>query len=278
MKLIKKYPSILNWLDPKFSLTQLSAIKSSNLSQSEIYNLLKYKYSKNKFNTFIDSINKKIDLGFNIICPLDEEYSYKLNFVFNKPTPLIYKGNLYPQKKILTVVGSRKVSQLTKDWMHSEFSNFLKDNKDIVIASGGAYGVDQLAHKISLLNGGITYCVLPTGVNNVYPKNLRPICRSIIDEGGAVLSPFPPNFPVYKSNFYYRNRVLVLISDFVFVVEARRRSGTMMTAGLAAEYGVNLVTLPQIPTSNFMGNIDLINSGHSMIQTSEDLKGLTAIS
>ena len=144
-------------------------------------------------------------------------------------------------------------------------------NKKITTFSGGAYGVDQMAHKVSLLAEVPTICFLPTGVNTCYPKTLKPLAKQIMDCGGAVVSPFPPDFPIFKSNFYFRNKILVLLSDLILIAEARRRSGTGMTANMAVSSGKPMVVLPQAAIKNCLGSLDLIDSGLPIVRCKKDL-------
>ena len=272
MKLLKKYPSLLNWLKPKLSIEILKCLSLENKQSELLIGSVLKTFAKKEVLNLLNSVEMALEGGYRIICPLNPSYPYSLSYNFLYPTPLLVKGVLYPNKKTISVVGSRNCSQLSKKWMSTEFKKFIKSKDNLVIASGGAYGIDQFAHSLSIQSEIPTYCILPTGINNIYPSNLIPLCEQIIETKGAVVSPFPPDFPVYKSNFHFRNRILVLLSDYVFVVEARRRSGSMMTASLSSEYGVPLVTLPQPPVNEFMGNLDLIERGVPFVCSSKDLE------
>jgi len=274
MQILKKYISILNWVKPQYTLAELINIKSC----SEQYELLIKFLSPEKrrsLKLILQSIDKAMGNGYEIICPTNTGYPSDLQKVFNRPTPLMYKGSLKLSSFNIGVVGSRRPQITTNDWLKSELYDVLcelkKEGAQINILSGGAYGVDQMAHKVSLLAGIPTICFLPTGVNECYPKTLEPLAKKILDNGGAVVSPFPPNFPIFKSNFYFRNKILVLLSDLVLIAEARRRSGTIMTANMAVSSGKSTVVLPQAAIKNCLGSLDLIESGVPIIRGKKDL-------
>lgn len=274
MQILKKYISILNWVQPQYTLAELIKIKNFNDKFDQIIKFLPTEKHRS-LKLILQSIDRALESGFKIICPTDINYPPDLQKVFNRPTPLMYKGDFKLSRFNIGVVGSRRPQLTTCDWLKSELYDVLcelkKTNNHINIFSGGAYGVDQMAHKVSLLAGVPTICFLPTGVNHCYPKTLEPLADKILDNGGAVVSPFPPDFPIFKSNFYYRNKILVLLSDLILIAEARRRSGTIMTANMAVSSGKSTVVLPQAAIKNCLGSLDLIESGVPIIRCKKDL-------
>ncbi|MCB0356033.1 MAG: DNA-protecting protein DprA [Bdellovibrionales bacterium] len=176
----------------------------------------------------------------------------------------------------LAVVGSRNTSSSSIDWMRSELSQFIVENK-VVISSGGARGVDQEAHRITIANNKPTICFLPSGLAKVYPPSLIHWLESIIDNGGVIVSQFSPFTPIYKSHFHYRNELIAALSCATLVVEANMRSGSMMTARYAIDMGKEVSTLPCSPVNcSGKGNLKLLQDGAQLIVSNEDLQVLWA--
>jgi len=274
MTFLKNNISILNWVDTKFNLERLIDLKEDEDELNKVIQSLS-KQKQDELKKLCKSIKNSLQHDYKLICVTGEQYPEPLKRVFSCPVPLMYKGSLNLESYTIGVVGSRKPQETTTEWLQTELHEALMQlkntNKSIHVFSGGAYGVDQLAHKVSLLSGVATTCFLPTGVNQCYPKSLIPLTDNIIANGGAIISPFPPDFPIYKSNFYFRNKILVLLSDFMFIAEARRRSGTIMTANMALSSGKPMVALPQAPIKNCLGSIDLIESGVPLVRCQKDL-------
>ncbi len=277
MDTLLQYISILNWIEPRFTLSELRHLKFDNIrfSDKKLKKLFLKPESLTDLYRLCDDIESSLKRGVNLLCCLDPSFPLALTQNIKHPCPIMLRGRLNFQAINLSVVGSRKPNRNSLDWLEGPFLQSLKfmkkNGKDINIMSGGAYGIDQKAHQMSLLSGVTTTCFLPSGINQCYPHNLEPMLHQIEEEGGCVLTPFPPNYPLFKSNFFYRNRILVLLSDIVFVVEARRRSGTMMTSNLAAKYGRTIIALPQPPHTSCMGGLDLIDSGAPMVRSKEDM-------
>jgi DNA processing protein len=159
----------------------------------------------------------------------------------------------------------------TRMWMQRELGRFLRAGGAAVV-SGGARGVDQWAHRLCMDEGLPTLCVLPSGLLNPYPPGNQEFWERVVEGGGALLSTFPLREPMRKHHFHTRNRWIVGFSPAVFVVEANRRSGSAMTAGLAREEGREVCTLPVFPHSEQgLGNLDLIGGGATMVRDHEDL-------
>ncbi len=272
MELFKKYPSLLNWISPALNLDQLLKIQASNQSIAEMeLTKINSNFTETNIKALAVQVKKSLQQGADLICPLHQSYPKKMKFVFLSPTPLLVQG-VWPLNALaFSVVGSRKITTDTKFWMRGELGSYLGKNKNLKIVSGGAYGVDQEAHNVALIHGVPTVCIVPAGINNIYPSNLKRLANKILLEQGTVIFPFPPDFPIYRSNFYYRNRILVLLSDCILVAQAQRRSGSMMTATLASEYGVPLYTLPQAPRKGNFGCLDLIEKGVPFLKDQSDL-------
>src|SRR5690606_30260774 len=130
----------------------------------------------------------------------------------------------------------------------------------IGVVSGGARGVDQWAHRLAVDYGNPTVCVLPTGILNPYPSGNESLWRAILEGGGCMLSTFALDEPLRKWAFHARNRWIAGLARVCFVAEANRRSGSLLTANLAACEGREVCTLPVFPLNGQgLANLDLIS-------------------
>ena len=160
-----------------------------------------------------------------------------------KPVPyvLFYKGNIQLlNKKIIWIVGSRKINNFIKVWLE-KFFDFLKD-KDVVIVSGLADGTDTYAHKLSLKYGIPTIAVLWFGFKQGLNSYQRELINKISDRG-LVLSEFKLDQSGTKWTFPQRNRIIAGLSDFMFVPQAAEKSWTLITVNKAIEYWIEVYSL-----------------------------------
>ena len=153
-------------------------------------------------------------------------------------------------------------------------SKFAKDlvYQDITIASGMAVGIDTVSHKTTLEERGKTIAILGNGLENVFPKENIQLFHQIINQGGLVISEYPPNEKANSNRFLERNRIVSGISLGILVVEAAYRSGTSVTAKLAMEQGRKVFALPhEICDLHGVGTNKLIQKGAKIITTVEDI-------
>ena len=161
------------------------------------------------------------------------------------------KGEILEEDSLsLAIVGSRKATAYGK-WACEKFSRELVD-LGVTIVSGLAAGIDTVAHKTAVNNGGRTIGVLGNGIDIVYPKKNISLFEKIV-ENGAVISEFPLGTPPLPYNFPQRNRIISGLSMGVIVIEAQEKSGSLITAHHALEQGKEVFALP--------GNINSIYSG-----------------
>jgi len=172
----------------------------------------------------------------------------------------------------LSVVGSRKIHPLTQQWIEHELSCFVSLKPDVVLVSGGAEGVDQCVHLLSIKKQRPTIVILPCGLNQIFPISLRNIIHHVLQNGGCILSEFESYQTVRKSYFFFRNRLIAALSSIIFVVQAERKSGTFLTVHHALQNGRCVITLPAHPMmSEFSGNRHLIKEGAFFVCDKNDL-------
>lgn len=216
-------------------------------------------------------VEKKLEEFRNFITFEDRRYPEKLKSSFTPPPVLFYAGNpdILDEENSLAVVGSRKATQYGLKLAES-FSRELSE-AGLCIASGMAVGIDGAAHRGSLQSTGKTIAVLGSGIDVIYPKSNRELFFSIIRHG-CVVSEFLPGTPPMKQNFPRRNRIIVGLSKAVLVVEATRKSGSLITARLALENGRDVFAIPgDINKRSSEGTNWLIQNGAKLISSVEDI-------
>ena len=188
-------------------------------------------------------IDALADIGGSIMTPVDEDYPPLLKHVDDRPQVLSVLGHrALCRKKMIAVVGTRFMSPhgelITTEWT-KEFGK-----AGFLVVSGLARGIDAAAHKASSDFGGLA--VLPGGVDVVYPKENRNLYEALI-KNGAVLSEMPLGMPPTTYHFPKRNRIVAAMARATVIIEAARKSGALITAKLAFDYGRELFAVPGSP-------------------------------
>ena len=214
---------------------------------------------------------------FCISC-FDEEFPEKLKHIHDVPFQLFYKGDL-PGKneRIVAVVGARMCSGYGKS-KTLELCELLGNNGFSVV-SGMAMGIDSYAHEGALNANGKTYAVLGCGVDVCYPSKNQSLYKQIINTG-CVMSEFAPKVHPQPEFFPRRNRIISGMADAVILIEAKERSGSLITANLALEQGKDIFALPgRISDPLSYGTNKIISQGAGIIVSFEklvdDIKDLT---
>jgi DNA processing protein len=153
---------------------------------------------------------------------------------------LFYSGNLELLKcQKIAIVGSRKALPYTKQIV-AQLSQKLS-NAGVVVVSGGAMGIDGVAHKSSYPN---TIAVMANGLDIIYPKVNTDIISKIYNESGLALSEYKEGIKATRYSFVVRNRIVVALSDSILIAQADLKSGTMRSAEIAIEQGKKIYVLP----------------------------------
>lgn len=215
------------------------------------------------------SVEKNIKFAY----PGHPDYPSSLIESLNYSPLLSYIGKPLNQYKqpLLAVVGSRHPNQEALDWMDSVLAPFIKQ-KHLACVSGGARGIDQHSHNISIRNKVPTIAFLPTGFKHIYPSSFIPYVKAIKESDGSVVSLFSPDTDLRKYNFHKRNFLIAALSSHVFMVLGQKKSGSLLTAKLAIQLNKEVSSLPQSPCSIFSGNLDLIKEGAQILSNIEDLQ------
>lgn len=225
------------------------------------------------WNAFLEEVKQELSQGRQLLYPghtFYPPYFWELEeipFVLHLEGAPIWMG-----LGGLGVVGSREPSRESLQWMEEHLSAFLQKTPCFTV-SGGARGVDQAVHRISLRSKAPTVVFVPSGLNQLYPDSLYEIREHILADGGALVSEFDPNQKMAKHHFAQRNRLIAGLGELTLVIEARRRSGTLLTAREAIDQGRTLLVLPTHPLDHGgQGGLDLLCEGAAPIRDAEDLK------
>lgn len=200
----------------------------------------------------------------------DERYPSILKEIVDAPLLLFVRGNvellLQPQ---LALVGTRNPTN-TGRALAEQFASRLSQ-VGFVITSGLALGIDGACHRGALSAGGKTIAVCGTGLSHTYPRSHYRLAEEIIAKG-AVISEFPPDTPPKAKYFPMRNRIISGLSLGVLVIEAALKSGSLITARLAAEQGREVFALPgSIHNPLARGCHHLIQQGAKLVEMAEDI-------
>ena len=187
-------------------------------------------------------INKEQERGIRYISKTDKEFPEKLFELHDCPKGIYVRGELPdPKKKTVAIVGARMCTPYGRATA-SYFARVLAAN-DVQIISGLALGIDGAAHEGALLAGGKTFAVLAGGVDICYPRSNIEIYEQMRKNGGLI-SEESCGHPPLRRLFPKRNRIISALSDIVLVVEARSKSGSLITADFAAEQGRDIFAIP----------------------------------
>ncbi|TNG01809.1 MAG: DNA-protecting protein DprA [Gammaproteobacteria bacterium] len=200
----------------------------------------------------------------------DTDYPGLLKSTENPPPLLFVNGDRGVLAKLqLAIVGSRNPSANGLETAH-DFAGFLA-KADLVITSGMALGIDAASHYGALDAGGQTIAVAGTGLDRVYPARHRELAHRIA-ENGALISEFPPGTRPLPQNFPQRNRIISGLSLGVLVVEAAKKSGSLITAYKALEQSREVFAIPgSIHNPLARGCHQLIREGAKLVETGQDV-------
>ena len=199
----------------------------------------------------------------------DSNFPDRLRKLSGMPKKLYYIGNLPdPKKPAAAVVGARMCSPYGRCQAFKYARTMASYGVQII--SGMARGIDAYGHIGALKAGGNTYAVLGCGVNVCYPRTNQKLYENILSHGG-IISEYPPETEPIAQLFPARNRIISALSDMVVIVEAKERSGSLITADFALEQGKDIYAVPgRVTDSLSMGCNNLIRQGAGIINSVED--------
>ncbi len=219
-----------------------------------------------------EELERVKELGGDILVLDDGSYPAYLREIADPPITLYVRGAWQEcfDQPCVAVIGSRMCSTYGKNAAEMLARDLA--SRGICVVSGLARGIDTAAHRGAISGGGRTVAVLGTGLDSIYPKENEKLVEEIIASGGAVATQFPLGTPPLKDNFPYRNRIISGLSLGVLIVEASERSGSLITARLAAEQGREVMAVPgNITSGKSYGTNYLIKAGAKLVQQWQDV-------
>lgn len=199
------------------------------------------------------------------------DYPYLLSQIYSPPKKLYVLGNAQIlREKSIAIVGCRNASNYGKSVARDLAYNLGKEN--IITVSGLARGIDTYCHIGSVKANARTIAVLAHGLDMIYPKENRNLAIKILNLGGALVSEYKIGEKPLKQNFPARNRIISGLSETTVVVEAKKESGSLITANFALNEGRNVFAVPgNVNSKNSEGTNELIKNGANALTSYCDL-------
>ena len=229
------------------------------------------KIAGRKFSSDPEEVLKILEkTGARLIPYGDPSYPSPLTEIHDPPFLLYAKGREIPTGlTFIAVVGSRNPTHYGSGAARELGQGLAR--RGVGVVSGMARGIDAAAHWGCMEGLGFTAAVIGTGIDIVYPASNRKLCEKIIQKG-VVLSEFPPGTPPEPKNFPIRNRIISGLSRGVLVVEATRKSGSLITAASALDQGRDVFAVPgSINSFKSTGCHFLIKQGAGLVENADDV-------
>lgn len=201
---------------------------------------------------------------------IDEDYPPSLKEIHSPPVVLFYKGDWkLTKRRRLAIVGSRRASAYGEQVLAVLLPALVA--KNVTIVSGLAAGIDQYAHQQTIRLKGDTIAVIGTGLDVYYPSQNQHLQQHMLDKQ-LVISEYPLGKKPHRSHFPMRNRIIAGLCQGTLVVEAKERSGSLITANLALQENREVFAVPgSILTTASSGTNHLIRAGAKLVMTADDI-------
>ncbi|MBR2240923.1 MAG: DNA-processing protein DprA [Clostridia bacterium] len=233
-----------------------------------IEEILNEEYRKN-IEKYIEYMRKN---NIIMITINDKLYPNKLKELYDKPVVLFAKGNInLMNNNCVAIVGSRECTEYGKNEAQKLSYELAKNNMCIV--SGLARGIDKYAHIGAIKAKGNTIAVIGNGLDNIYPYENQKLAERIIENNGLIVTEYIVGTKPDKINFPARNRIISGLSDGIVVVEAKEKSGALITADFGLEQGKEIFAVPgNINCQNSVGTNRLIQDGANIVISYKDIE------
>ena len=199
------------------------------------------------------------------------DYPYLLSQIYAPPKKLYVLGNAQIlRERSIAIAGCRDASNYGKNIARKLAYNLGKNN--IITVSGLARGIDTFCHIGSVEANARTIAVLANGLDMIYPAENRNLAIRILKCGGALISEYNIGEKPLKQNFPARNRIISGLCESTVIVEAKKESGSLITANFALNQGRNVFAVPgNVNSRNSEGTNELIKCGANVLTSYEDL-------
>lgn len=233
-----------------------SAENAYHATMSEIRSVVKNKKTCKNISEFRTSVTAErvyknvIKKGIQIIYQRLPNWPKQLSSIPDPPICLYTKGNaklLSRYNHTLAIVGSRKPTQYGRE--QAELFSKKLSQRNMIILSGLALGIDAYAQKIAVLHSFPTISVLGSGFEHFHPQQNLGLCKKILDTHGLIITEFPPHIPPRPGNFPVRNRIIAALAKGLLIMEGNAQSGTLTTGAHAIQQGKDVFALPGPVTS-----------------------------
>lgn len=198
----------------------------------------------------------------------DKRYPKRLKEISNPPETLYYKGNWNQDifEHCLAVVGSRKMTKYGEKICTKLVTQVA--GQGITIVSGFMYGMDATAHKAAVKVGGRTIAVMPCGIDRIHPAYQKKLHKEILKKDGLIISEYEGDLKAKKWTYPKRNRIVAGLSQATLVVQAAKKSGSLITANYANKFNRKILAVPGPLTSSVsIGTANLIKKKQAEIVT-----------
>ena len=266
MKLYNQFPELKELLE----LDSKELASMEILHKGQVNELVQ---NRDNIDTIYEEFRYMEQSDISFITYEDEDYPNKLRNISSAPMVLYVKGELPDtETPSVAIVGAR--ASTNYGISSAEFFSEYLANEGINIISGMARGIDGAAHRGALKSrNGKTYSILGCGVNIIYPRENMDIYEAVYAGGrGGILSEVPPGTSAVSQNFPIRNRIISGLADVVLIVEAREKSGSLITADLALDQGKDVMAIPgRITDPMSKGCNALISAGARIANSPSDV-------
>lgn len=248
-----------------YRLTEKQLLSVYGIGEKDAWRIIESKKSW-QLGRELETLEKK---GIFMVTVEEEGFPEKIAQLPDAPYALFYKGKLPGAGKTAAIVGARNCSSYGKS-MALSLGQCLA-GRGVEVISGMAAGIDSFGHWGAVKAGGATFAILGCGVDVCYPKGAHELYERILEKGG-ILSEYLPGTTPAPGLFPMRNRLISGFSDIVVLVEARERSGSLITADFALEQGKDIYAVPgRVDDALSQGCNRLIYQGAGIILSPEEL-------
>jgi DNA processing protein len=243
-------------------------------STSEITHLCAKTFPNQKnlpLSSVIPLVNSYQLDGIHVITIFDELYPALLKETYQPPWVIYAKGDitLLANHRKLAVVGSRQATVYGKMAIQQLLPKLIQQKFTIV--SGLAKGIDALGHETTIAQGGRTIGVIAGGLKHIYPQENKSLANMMM-ETQLVISEYPPDTKPERWHFPLRNRIISGMCLGTLIIEAKRKSGSLITGSLALNEGREVFAVPgNIASPYSIGTNDLIKQGAKLVQSTDDI-------
>lgn len=245
----------------KIHNVDLVELNKNGLINSSTYNRIRKSDYNSDIEQYLDTLKKQ---KIKVMTIFDDCFPKKLLEIPDIPYVLYYKGDFSDEDlNAIAIVGSRKATAYGK-WAAEKFSKELVE-MGITVVSGMAVGIDTVSHRTALEFGGRTIGVLGNGLDSIYPRTNKKLFEDTINNG-ALVSEFSLGTKPLPFHFPMRNRIISGLSLGVIVIEAKKKSGSLITAHHAASQGKDVFAIP--------GNINSLYSEGTNLLIKDGVKPL----